>query len=314
MSETLRGRFVWHELLTSDPKAAAAFYGKIVGWAPQAWDKDPSYTLLTMGGRPVAGAMVLPEAAKAMGAPPHWFSHIGTSNVDVTARQAIELGGRVLKPAADVPGEGRFAVLQDPQGAVFGAYTPKQAPAGDTKPGLGEFSWHELMTTDWPSAFTFYQTLFGWEKTEAMDMGPGGTYQMFGWKGNTLGGMMNKPTGMPGPPFWLPYAIVSDAKSVAETVKKLGGKVVNGPMEVPGGDWIVQGMDLQGVMFAVHSKKKVAAARPAKKSKPVKKSKPAAKRKPAAKPKPTKRKSKSAAKKKPRKRAQKKSKKGGRRR
>jgi uncharacterized protein len=274
--KTVRGRFVWHELMTSDPQAAVGFYKDIVGWTPQPYDKDPSYTLLTRGGRPMAGSMLLPEQAKAMGAPPHWLSYIGTPSVDVTAREAIELGGKVLRPASDIPDIGRFAVLQDPQGAVFAAFTPNRAPAGDMKPGLGDFSWHELVTTDWQSAWKFYQKLFGWEKTESMEMGPGNVYQMFGWKGNMLGGMFNKPADMPFPPHWLPYALVPDSKKVAEITPRLGGKVLNGPMEVPGGDWITQVMDPQGVVFAVHSKKAAAVAAPAAKRKtaPARKSKP----------------------------------------
>lgn len=264
----VRGRFVWHELMTPDPKAGAAFYKDVVGWAPQTYDKDPNYTLLTMGGRPMAGSMALPEAAKAMGAPPHWITYIGTPNVDATARQAIELGGKVLRPASDIPDIGRFAIIQDPQGAVFAAFTPKGGPppGANDKPGLGDFSWHELVTTDWPAAYTFYQKLFGWDKTDSMEMGPGNTYQMFGGEGKTVGGMFNKPASMPGPPFWLPYALIRDSKGAAETIKKLGGKVINGPIEVPGGDWITQGIDPQGVMFAVHSKKPAAAAKPAKKA------------------------------------------------
>ena len=302
MAESLRGRFVWHELTTSDPKAGVAFYRDVVGWTPQAWDKDPSYTLLMTGGRRMAGSMLLPEAAKAMGAGPHWMNYIGTPNADVTARQAVEFGGKVLRPAADIPDIGRFAILQDPQGAVFAVFTPKGAPQGDMKPGLGDFSWHELATTDWQSAWNFYQKLFGWEKTESMEMGPGNVYQMFGWKGNTIGGMFNKPANMPFPPFWLPYALVPDAKKVAEIVPRLGGKVMNGPMEVPGGDWITQGMDPQGAMFAVHSKKPAAPAKkatPAKKAKPAaakpkKKSKPAAKARAPKKAKPAKKSKKSA--------------------
>jgi predicted enzyme related to lactoylglutathione lyase len=289
MTDTVRGRFMWHELMSSDPKAAVAFYKEVVGWTSQPWENDPSYTMLTAGGRPMAGTMALTDA----GAPKNWLSYIGTPRLDVTARQVIELGGKVLKPAADIPDIGRFAILQDPQGAVFIAFTPKQAPTDNMKPGLGDFSWHELITTNWKTAFDFYQKLFGWEKTESMEMGPGNTYQMFGWKGNTLGGMFDKPAGMPGPPVWLPYAMVPDAKKVVNTVKKLGGSVTN-TMEVPGGDWITQGIDPQGVMFAVHSKKPAAAApapkakpaaKPEKKTsktaaaaKPKKKSKPAARR------------------------------------
>jgi predicted enzyme related to lactoylglutathione lyase len=85
-----------------------------------------------------------------------------------------------------------------------------------------------------------------------MDMGPAGVYQLFKRRGQQLGGMYNKPAEMPFPPHWLLYARVPDVHKGAETVKSLGGKVLNGPMEVPGGGWIVQIMDPQGAVFALH--------------------------------------------------------------
>jgi predicted enzyme related to lactoylglutathione lyase len=188
-----------------------------------------------------------------------------------------------VKPAADIPDIGRFAIVSDPQGALFIAFTPlpMPGPGPSDKPGLGDFQWHELMTTDAQRAWDFYQKLFGWQKTDAMEMGPGQTYQMFAPPGRpSVGGMFNKP----GPAQWLSYVIVKDAKAAAKTIEASGGKVINGPMEVPGGDWITAGIDPQGVMFAVHSKKQAAAAQPAKLAKPAsatKTSKPARKAKPA---------------------------------
>jgi predicted enzyme related to lactoylglutathione lyase len=253
-----RGRFFWHEAMAPDPKADTAFYQTVVGWSPQPWDKDPSYTFLSMGGRHMAGIMKLPDEAKVMGTPPQWVTYIGTPNVDATARQTAELGGHVHKQPRDLPDIGRFAILGDPQGAIFAAFTPKQTPPGEQAPGIGDFSWHELITSDQKTAWNFYHQLFGWEKTETMDMGPTGTYQMFGWNGRSVGGMFNKSPDMPTPPMWLPYIHVPDSQSSVKTIEALGGKVINGPMEVPGGDWIVQGVDPQGVMFALHSKKKAA--------------------------------------------------------
>jgi predicted enzyme related to lactoylglutathione lyase len=277
-SEVL-GRFVWHELMTSDPQAAAGFYKKVVGWKTQNWDKDSSYRMFVAKSGPVSGFMQLPEQAKAMGAPPNWMSYIGTPDVDATARRAAELGGRVLREPDDIPGAGRFAVLQDPQNAVFAAYTaPAGAPAMG-EPGLGDFSWHELATSDLDGALRFYQALFGWEKTEGMDMGPMGIYQMFGWNGKSVGGMYTKPKEMPMPSHWLPYAMVADAKRAAAAAQSLGAKIINGPMEVPGGGWIAVGIDLQGAVFAVHSaapavKKAAAPAKSAASSKPKKKAAP----------------------------------------
>ena len=272
------GRFVWHELMTTDTKSTAGFFAKVAGWKTQPWPQDPTYAMFVAGRRPVAGLMVLPEEAKAMGAPPNWLTYMGTPSVDDTTRLAVTLGGKILKAAADIPAAGRFAVLQDPQGAVFAVYTPVQDQSSDAPAAVGDFSWHELATTDWLSALTFYRRLFGWEATSAMEMGPGmGTYQMFGRGGRSLGGMFNKPPQMQGPAAWLAYIRVGDAKKTAVTVKKLGGQIMNGPMEVAGGGWIAQGVDLQGAVFAVHSSKPAAKKARPKKKKPVTKKKPARK-------------------------------------
>jgi uncharacterized protein len=283
--------------MTTDTKSAASFYTKLVGWKTKAFDQNPSYTMFTAKGASVAGLMALPEPSSPM----TWLAYIGTPNVDDTARQAEGLGGKVVKKPENIPTIGRFAIIQDPQGALFVAFTPLEpsVPAGGT-PNVDAFSWHELATTDWRGALAFYKSLFGWEETDSMDMGPEmGTYQMYGWKGRMLGGMMNKPRQSPGPPAWLSYIKVADAKKAAATVKKLGGQIINGPMEVPGGSWITAGLDLQGVMFAVHSPKPATAKSKPRKAKPArraaaskavkkkaaakKKTKPVRKKKPAAK-------------------------------
>ena len=261
MADNVRGRFVWHELMTPDPKAAAVFYGKVVGWAPKPYDKNPDYTMLTYGPSAPMGGMLKHDAPRI------WLPYIATPNVDVTAREAVQFGGQVVKPAADIPDIGRFAIISDPQGALFVAFTPmpmQQSSGPRGKPGLGDFHWHELLTTDWQKAWNFYQKLFGWHKTDTMEMAPGQTYQMFAPAGEqSVGGMFNKPAQSAGPAQWLSYAIVKDAKAAAKTIESAGGKVINGPMEVPGGDWITAGIDPQGVMFAVHSRKEAAAAKPA---------------------------------------------------
>ncbi len=307
MADKLLGSFVWNELLTTDMPAAGSFYSKVVGWKPTPFSPDGSYHTFNTKAAPVAGMMALPDDAKKMGSPPNWLMYVGTPNVDETAQRVAQLRGRVLKQPADIPGVGRYAVVQDPYGATFGLYTPK-TPRSPGKPGAGDFSWFELYTPNPEGAWSFYQSLFGWEKTSAMDMGEMGTYQMFGRGGGVPhGGIMKPPPGAPA--AWLPYALVADARASAATAQANGGKIINGPMEVPGGDWIAQGIDPQGAMFAVHSLKPAAKnAAPVKTAAAPKKKaakKKAAKKK-AAKPKPAKR-AKAAKRAKPAKRAAKKS-------
>jgi hypothetical protein len=271
--------------MTSESKAAARFYARIIGWKMQTWPEDPSYKMFVAPTGPMAGLMTLPEEAKAMGSPPCWTCYIGTPDVDATARLATKLGGTVLRAPADIPSVGRFAVLQDPQGAVFLVFTPlpRSGPERLPRPALGDFSWHELATTDVNAALDFYGELFGWEKAEAMDMGPMGVYQMYGIEGTTLGGMYNKPKDMPFPAHWLPYILVPDAKKAAAAMTRAGGKVISGPMEVPGGDWVAEGFDPQGALFAVHSRLQVATPKPAarKPGKPKKAARAKAGKKPA---------------------------------
>lgn len=306
MADKLLGSFVWCELLTTDPAAAGPFYSKVVGWTTAPF--GPAYSTFNTKSGSVGGMMALPDDAKRMGAPPNWLMYVGTPNVDDTAQRVAQLRGRVLKQPADIPGTGRFAVVQDPYGATFGIYTPNTPRAAETQPSAGEFSWFELYTPNPEGAWSFYQSLFGWEKTSAMDMGEMGVYQMFGRGGGIPnGGIMKPPPGAPA--AWLPYALVPDAKAAAAKAQANGGKIVIGPMEVPGGDWIAQGMDPQGAMFAVHSLKPAAKATPARKppaakkaakAKPAKKTaraKPAKKSKAARRAKPVKRAKRKAAKK-----------------
>lgn len=254
----IRGRFMWYELLTKDPAAAIGFYRDVVGWGTAEWEGGENpYTMWTAGEAPVGGVMELPKEAADMGAPPHWLAYIGTPDVDATIARAQELGAHTLWGPMDIPEVGRMAGLADPQGAVFAVFTPAaEPPSGSGEPPtLGRFSWHELMTSDWKAAWGFYAELFGWEKGDAMDMGDGNMYQMYSQPGSfPLGGMFDKPAEAPGPPYWMLYAMVPDANAAVEAVKRGGGTVLNGPMEVPGGDLVAQCMDPQGAAFAVHAR------------------------------------------------------------
>jgi predicted enzyme related to lactoylglutathione lyase len=247
--------FIWYELLTGDPDAASDFFTQIIGWRTQIWEGgERPYRMWVADDVPVAGTMELPEDARAGGTPPHWLPYVRTPDIKATVSRARELGAGIYLEPMTITGVGRIAVIADPQGAVFAVHQPEaEPPARPDTHGPGWFSWHELMTTDWEAAFDFYHDLFGWEKTDSMDLGEVGLYQMYGLAGNTLGGMYNKPPDMPGPPHWLLYITVEDVHAAVEKVKELGGELLNGPMTVPGGDWVAQCRDPQGAVFALHS-------------------------------------------------------------
>lgn len=252
---TNRGRFVWHELLTTDTSAAQEFYKTVVGWSTMDSSMPGmEYTLFTAGETPVAGLMTLPKAAVDMGAPPAWLAYVEVPDIEATVTQAQGLGAKLLMPAMTVEGVGRFAVLQDAQGATFAVITSAGALQPEGDPAPREFSWHELSTSDQAAGISFYETLFGWEKKSEFDMGDMGVYHMFGRDRFTYGGMMTRAPGMPAS-YWLHYVRVADSADAAvERATKAGAKVMVGPMEVPGGDRVAILSDPQGAAFAVHSK------------------------------------------------------------
>ena len=184
---------------------------------------------------------------------PHWRPYIGTLDVDETVATATRLGAKVLTPPTSLPNAGRFAVLEDPHGAKFGVHSSPTEPRPETPAVYGEFYWHELATTTDPvAAFAFYKELFGWDEVRRYDMGPMGVYLVFGRNGREIGGVFDKgKQGLPGGAYWVGYVRVPSMDAAVATVKAERGTLLNGPMEVPGGDWIAQFSDPHGAFFAV---------------------------------------------------------------
>ena len=253
--DSLRGRVLWYELLTTDVHAVTSFYTKVVGWTtePSGDAAHPYEIWKRADGVSIGGVMAIPDG---MPFPPHWDMYVGVPSLDAGVAQVEQLGGSALSPVIDVPTVGRMRTMKDPQGAAFSLFEPTSPPRQpEAPPGLGDVAWHELMTTDAAAAMTFYTTLFGWTATGSMDMGEMGQYHMFG-RAFPIGGMMDKPAALAAvPPNWGFYFSVPDVKQSVDTVKAHGGQVLNGPTEVPGGDWIINCADPQGAYFSLFSKK-----------------------------------------------------------
>ncbi|WP_157015124.1 VOC family protein [Mesorhizobium xinjiangense] len=249
----MASNFFWYELMTTDLDAAKDFYTKVVGWTHDTWPGEFPYIIMKPEGseQGVGGLMTIPEDVKAMGVPPMWLGYIHAADVDAATESLRAAGGKVHREPSDIPEVGRFSAVADPQGATFMLMTPNgpdQPPLPAGAPGT--IGWHELYTGDWKAALDFYSGQFGWTGDEAFDMGEMGTYQLFSVDGKQTGGMMDKPPQAP-EPVWLFYFNVADINAAAERVKSAGGTVTLGPIEVPGGDHIIQAQDPQGAMFAL---------------------------------------------------------------
>ena len=258
MPDTKPGGFIWYELMSNDPPRDQAFYTQVVGWsAADAGMPDGDYTLLSAGGAPIAGLMAMPQPSIAAGAQPGWRGYIWVADTDAASKRFTDAGGTLRFGPMDLPGVGRIASMTDPQGAPIllfrpepGQERPRAAPGAD-----GTIGWHELYAADGPSAFDFYTGMFGWGAAEAVDMGPRGKYQTFTVEGSDGGGILTRFDTAKAP-HWLYYFNTDSVEAAMARVTKAGGKVVLGPQQVPGGKWIMHGLDTSDVAFAMVSQAK----------------------------------------------------------
>ncbi len=131
------GGLVWTELTAQGVDKAIAFYTKLLGWTVKPMDMGTggTYNVLSRGATPAAGAMETPK--EMAGAPSVWTPYFSVADTDATAKKAESLGGKTMVPPTDIPGTGRFAIIADPQGAVFGVIKMEPMPSSATGMGRG---------------------------------------------------------------------------------------------------------------------------------------------------------------------------------
>lgn len=255
---TLQGSWIWYELITNDVPAAKAFYEAVVGWSISPGSEQSNHYgfIANRDGGMTGGVLPLTQDMASRGARPCWLGYIGVDNVDASAAAIEAAGGKVLMPPNDIPMAGRIAMVADCCGAPFYIMTPTPPPGGGEStsfsalPNPGRCGWNELYAGNQQRALAFYTGLFGWTLPDAMDMGPMGTYQFIAHDGVTIGAIMAKPEAVP-VPAWGHYFWVDSIAAAKQRIEASGGQVVNGPHEVPGPLWIVQGVDPQGALFSL---------------------------------------------------------------
>ena len=258
-SGSAQGHLIWYELMTSDGYASKAFYDKVIGW--QIGEPVAEYQGYRMIGRSdggfAGGVLQLTDEMKEHGAGPTWLGYIGVDDADAAVAAIEQAGGKALMPAFDIPKVGRVAMVTDPQGVPFYVMKPIP-PEGQEGQQSDVFSvdqpqrvrWNELATTDPYAALDFYRDQFGWTQEGAMPMGEMGDYRFIQANGVNIGAVMNKPPQLP-VSKWTYYFGVEDIDRAAEAVKTGGGQVVNGPMEIPGGEFAANAIDPQGAAFGL---------------------------------------------------------------
>ena len=253
-----RGDFIWYELLTTDIAGAKSFYDAVVGWnIADKSDFPNDYRMIGRSdGKFAGGAMEITDDMAQHGAKPTWLGYILVADVDRSVAAIEQAGGKTYMPAFDIPGVGRVAMVADPQGAPFYIMKPLP-PAGDPNAKSDVFSpdaeqrvgWNELSTSDPVAARRFYGEQFGWTSEKFMPMGEQGEYRFLEQNGVTIGAVAGAMDGQQ--PHWRYYFRVPSIAVAKQTAEAKGGKIVMGPMEVPGGDHILIGVDPQGAEFAL---------------------------------------------------------------
>ncbi|MFO1426020.1 MAG: VOC family protein [Steroidobacteraceae bacterium] len=256
------GSFIWYELMTSDSDSAARFYAGVVGWKisdrpdPQAGGMDYRHILRSDGGS-AGGVLKLTPDMLAHGARPAWVGYLHVADVDAAVRAIAADGGRVLMPRMDLP-VGAMAMVTDPMGTPFYVMAPIPPP-GKPEARSDVFDpaaaqrvrWNELASPDLARAKAFYARHFGFQFNEVMPMGPMGDYCFIDHGGQRLGAIMQQPQGSGPMAAWQFYFGVTSVTAAKAAIEGGGGKVLNGPHQVPGGDWILTATDPSGAAFGV---------------------------------------------------------------
>lgn len=244
------GTFCWADLATTDQDGAKAFYGQLFGWEAEDMPVGDGavYSMMRRDGKNVAAIATQPQQQRDAGAPPAWQSYVSVESADATASRASELGATVHAGPFDVLEAGRMAVIQDPQGAFFLLWQPRNHFGAALVNAPGALAWNELGSPDHDASAAFYRDLFGWETSE-FETSPD-PYLIVSNGGHGNGGI--RPAIPPGtPPYWLVYFGIDAIDDGLAKVEQLGGTKLAGPVDIQiARIGIVQ--DPQGAVFALY--------------------------------------------------------------
>ncbi|MBV9364086.1 MAG: VOC family protein [Solirubrobacterales bacterium] len=244
------GTFSWTDLATTDQDAAKRFYGQLFGWQAVDFpiDENTTYSMMQIDGKDVAAISPQPQQQRDAGAPPLWNSYVTVESADDAANRAQKLGATVHAPPFDVMDVGRMAVIQDPQGAFFMAWEPKQHIGASLVNARGALSWNELATRDMDASASFYRELFGWQ-IEPME-GGAMPYLVIQNQGHGNGGIRSAQENEPS--YWLVYFGANDIEADTKHAADLGGTQLVEPTDIGVGKISVV-QDPQGAVFAFYA-------------------------------------------------------------
>jgi predicted enzyme related to lactoylglutathione lyase len=245
------GTFCWAELATSDQDGAKAFYSQLLGWDSddRPVGEGAVYSMQLRDGKQVAAIAGQPQQQRDAGVPPLWNSYVWVDDADDAVARAVDLGATAHAPAFDVMQAGRMAVIQDPQGAYFMPWQPREHRGAQLVNVPGALVWNELHSPDPDASGAFYGALFGWEVEQFPEMEQ--VYLAIKNAGAS-NGAITELTQPDAPPHWLVYFGTEDTDAALAKVVELGGSVLAGPIDI-GIAKIGIVTDPQGAVFALYA-------------------------------------------------------------
>lgn len=242
------GSMVWMDLLTGDVRAASSFYGDVFGWDFET-SPDGEYAYATLNGRPVASIVAYDDnVSEAEGL---WLPSISVTDVDQAVAAVKSGGGVIIDPPEDLPGRGRYVLIEDPTGAVVMFL---RATTGDPArvEMVNDWFWSELWTDDEDAATRFYEEVVGYRTVPVKDS-EGSTYKVLGRDQNPYATVVK--TSLPDvEPNWLAYLLVDDVDETARRVLKAGGAVLIPPQKDGFNTDVAIVADPTGGVFALQQK------------------------------------------------------------
>ena len=210
------GKFVWHDLVTSDVAMAETFYGQLFNWT---FEQRGRYTVIKLNDKRIGGILDV-QAKSPEHHAAHWIASLSVLNVDQATSVVLSHGGKVHEEPENVGDRGRVALVSDPQGAQFSLIRTKNGDPNDEPATEGSWLWHELWTSNPSNSAKFYQEIAGYSVVEDLD-----SYLILQDDDRWRAGIRHifNPTLEQG---WVPVVKVNDVKKISVLAKQLGGKVL----------------------------------------------------------------------------------------
>ena len=252
------GKIAWREHISPDPATAIDFYSALIGWETRPIDMgspDGPYPMVHVDGKQITGF----DAADGSDAPPHWLVYITVDGtVEAAAERAVAGGGSVIVAPKPLHDFGRYAVLSDPDGAIFCVYAPddptEDAPDESWPPAAGTISWYAIAGSDLAATARFYADVCGYDQPDPTEEFSVLNTPVLMNGSNLHAGVL--PASAELTPQWLVYVMVPDADAILTRAIDLGGKPITPVMVIPQIGRIIGVTDPTGATFFAHEPEK----------------------------------------------------------